>query len=293
MKYLFLAGITMAILACQPKKETTETPAGETAPPVSLKMLWQTDTLLTTCESVIYDKSNDILYVANINGVPDGKDGNGFISKVTLDGKVAQAQWIKGGLDAPKGMGIHDGKLYVADIDKIHEIDITAGKVTQTYPVEGAQFLNDITVDGKGRVFISDTGSGDIILLENGKVSKWLSGIDGPNGLLAEDNNTMLMVSWGAQTLNTIDMNSQQIEIKTDSIENPDGIEALTDKTFLVSSWNGQVHYIDRDWKNTTILHTRADSVNAADIEYIHEKKLLLVPTFFKNTVVAYEVSKK
>lgn len=282
----------MGILACQPKKETTtEAPADKSSAPVSLKLLWQTDTLLTTCESVIFDKTNDILYVANINGAPDGKDGNGFIAKVALDGKITEAQWIKG-LDAPKGMGIHDAKLYVSDIDKIHEIDIAAGKVTQTYPVEGAQFLNDITIDGKGRVFVSDTGSGDIVLLENGKVSKWLSGIDGPNGLLAEEKD-MLMVSWGAQTLNTIDLSSQQITIRTDSIENPDGIEALTDKTYLVSSWDGQVHYIDRDWKNTRILDTRPDSVNAADIEYIHEKKLLLVPTFFKNTVMAYEVSKK
>jgi hypothetical protein len=52
------------------------------------------------------------------------------------------------------------------------------------------------------------------------------------------------------------------------------------------------VHYVSPEWKNTKLLDTSADKINAADIEYIPEKRLLLVPTFFKNTVVAYEVSK-
>ena len=51
-------------------------------------------------------------------------------------------------------------------------------------------------------------------------------------------------------------------------------------------------HHIDNDWNKTLILDTRQDSLNAADIEYIKSKNLLLVPTFFKNTVRAYEVTK-
>jgi outer membrane protein assembly factor BamB len=292
MKYvvtLLIAGHVFS--ACQPpKKETAETKAEEPIAPVSLSLKWQTEPLLTTCESVIYDKENDILYVSNINGAPDGKDGNGFISKVTLDGKILEAQWIKG-LDAPKGLGLFNGKLYAADIDKIYEIDIASGKIAKTYPVEGAQFLNDITVDGSGKVFVSDTGASNIILLENGKVSKWLSNVGSPNGLLAEGDR-MLMVSFDEMTLNTIDPANKEITFKTDSIENADGIKAIGDGAYLVSSWNGMVHYIGNDWKRTLILDTRADSVSAADIEFIPERNLLLVPTFFKNSVMAYEVSR-
>jgi hypothetical protein len=84
-------------------------------------------------------------------------------------------------------------------------------------------------------------------------------------------------------------MENQQVTMRTDSVENPDGIEAIGNG-YLVSSWNGLVHHIDADWKRTVVLDTRADSLSAADIEYVKEKKLLLVPTFFKNKVMAYEV---
>jgi len=77
-----------------------------------------------------------------------------------------------------------------------------------------------------------------------------------------------------------------------DSLETPDGIEAVGDGGYLVSSWNGQVHYVDPSGKTLRVLDTRADSIGAADIEYIPEKKLLLVPTFFKNRVAAYELNK-
>jgi hypothetical protein len=80
--------------------------------------------------------------------------------------------------------------------------------------------------------------------------------------------------------------------LRTEGIENPDGIEAIDNNEYLISSWNGMVHHIDSDWKKTLVLDTRQDSINSADIEYIKSKNLLLVPTFFKNTVRAYEVKK-
>ena len=80
--------------------------------------------------------------------------------------------------------------------------------------------------------------------------------------------------------------------MRTDSIENPDGVEAIGNNEYLVSSWNGILHYIDQDWKQTTLLDTQKDSLSSADIEYIKSKNLLLVPTFFKNKVMAYEVKK-
>ncbi len=298
MKHLLpialLAGIVT--VSCQTSKQTEETAASDTTAaaaakaPVTLTKKWETEPVLTTCESVIYDKANDVLYVANINGTPDGKDGNGFISKVSLDGKVTEAQWVKG-MDAPKGMGIANGKLYVTDIDRVHEIDISSGKITKTYPVQGAKFLNDITTDAAGKVYVSDMAAGQILVLENGKLTKWIENLQGPNGLFAEGNE-ILTVLWDAKTLNTIDPSSKQLTVKTDSIENGDGIEAIGNGEYLVSSWNGMVTHIGSDWKKTLVLDTRADSVSAADIEYIQEKNLLLVPTFFKNKVVAYELQR-
>lgn len=284
------------VIACQKKNssEDSDTVAKTDtagAAPVTLQMKWQTEPLLTTCESVIYDKDNDILYVANINGAPDAKDGNGFIAKVSLDGQITDEDWVKG-LDAPKGMGISDGKLYVADVDQVREIDIKSGKVTNSYAIQGAKFLNDITVGDGGKIYVSDTGTGVISVIEDGDVMPWLENVQGgPNGLLME-NERMLVLSFQGGNLNAVDLSNMQSRLVTDSIENADGVESIGDGEYLVSSWNGMVHHISGDWTRTTVLDTRADSVNAADIEYIKEKNLLLVPAFFKNKVVAYEVSK-
>jgi sugar lactone lactonase YvrE len=296
MKNLFfLILVVMVVFACQsPKQESTESTADTVAvakPPVTLQMAWQTDTVLTTCESVLYDKDHDVLYVSDINGAPDAKDKNGFISKVGLDGKVIEAQWVKG-MDAPKGLGLANGKLYVADIDRVHEVDVNTGKITKTNKVNGAKFLNDVTTDANGKVYISDTGAGTIQVIENGKLSQLADSLKGPNGLLA-DNNQFFVAQWDAKTLGTLDLTTKQVTVKADSIDNPDGIEAVGDGSYLVSSWNGMITYVSPEWKKTVVLDTRADSVSAADIEYIPEKNLLLIPTFFKNKVVAYTLSKQ
>lgn len=276
--------LAIVIMACQPSKnETAEAPK---VPTLTLK--WETDTLLATCESVIYDSVNDVLYVSNINGQPTDKDGNGFISKLGLDGKIVQAQWV-GGMDAPKGMGIYNGKLYVADINRIHEIDIATGAIASTTVVDSAQFLNDITIDATGKVYISDSNVGNILVLENGAVSEYVAGVAGVNGLLSEGAD-LQMVSFATGVFNTISAN-KQVTLKTDSIDAGDGIEALAEGGYLVSSWTGKVTYVSPEWKNTELLNTSAENINAADIEYIAEKRLLLVPTFFKNKVLAYEVT--
>lgn len=276
--------LTVIGMACQsPKSETTEAPK---VPTLTLK--WESDTLLTTCESVIYDSVNDVLYVSNINGQPTGKDGNGSIGKLGLDGKILQAQWVTG-MDAPKGMGIYKGKLYVSDINRIHEIDIASGAIAKSIVVDSAQFLNDITIDAAGKVYISDSNLGNILVLENGVVSEYVAGVAGVNGLLSEGTN-LQMVSFATGVFNTIDAN-KQVTLMTDSIDAGDGIEALTEGGYLVSSWTGKVTYVSPEWKNTLLLNTSGENINAADIEYIAEKKLLLVPTFFKNKVVAYEVT--
>src|SRR3990172_12561174 len=64
-----------------------------------------------TPESVKYDPDLDVWYVANINGSPVDRDGNGYLSRLPRDGSVDALKWIAGGangvtLDAPKGMAL-------------------------------------------------------------------------------------------------------------------------------------------------------------------------------------------
>jgi hypothetical protein len=120
----------------------------------NLVKVWETPPLLSTAESVIYDPGNDLIYVSCINGNPSEKDGKGFISVLTSAGEIKTLEWVKG-LNAPKGLGIHDGKLYVADIDHLVEIDMKNGKILKKYEAPGAQFLNDVTTTPDGKVLLA------------------------------------------------------------------------------------------------------------------------------------------
>lgn len=61
-------------------------------------------------------------------------------------------------------------------------------------------------------------------------------------------------------------------------------------KDFIISNWNGEINHVSANGQVRKLLDTKTEKINAADIEYIAEQNLLLVPTFFANKVVAYEV---
>src|SRR6187397_707267 len=111
-----------------------------------LVKLWETDSVLKVPESVLFDAANKVLYATNIDGTdPWGKDGKGSVAKVGLDGIVIATEWVSG-LNAPKGMGLYKGKLYVADLNELVVIDIAGGKIDKRIAVTGAEGLNDVSV---------------------------------------------------------------------------------------------------------------------------------------------------
>ena len=276
--------------------DSTATTAQDTVvakPKAELVKLWETDTTLRTCESVLYNAKANVLYVANINGNPTDKDKNGFISKLNPDGKIEVLEWIKG-LNAPKGMGIIGNKLFVTDITDIVEIDIEKGQITKKYPVKGAEFLNDITTDeATGNVYFTDMKKNKIHLLasKTGKVTDFIAAdsLGSPNGLYFLDANTMMLATNGDSKFKKIDLTTKQISVVTEGIDAGDGVEKVGENAYLVSSWMGKVFYINNGEK-LTLLDTQADKVNSADIGYIPAQKTLLIPTFFKNKVVAYQL---
>ncbi len=257
----------------------------------SLKLRWETPPEFRVPESVIYDPVNEVFYVSNIDGRPTGVDSSGFISRLSTDGKILDLHWVDG-LNAPKGMGIHDGKLFVTDITRVAEIDIATGSIVRFYEAEGSEFLNDITVAEDGTVYVSDSNTGRIYRLKDGRLEPWMEGdeLQGANGLLAEDGRLM-MVSFATGNMYRIDPETKKAELFATGLESGDGLEAAGNGDYLASSWAGKVFYVFRDGRVKTLLDTQADSVNAADIEFVPMLHLLLVPTFFDNRVRAYELT--
>lgn len=250
--------------------------------------VWSTPEGLNVPESVMYDQSENILYVSNINGKPTEKNNKGFISKVTLNGKIENLKWITG-MNAPKGMGINGNTLYVTDIDRIHAIDIKAGRIAGTYELPEAKFLNDIAVCVEGNVFITDMMTQKIYVLKNGRLSLWvdLSHYKKPNGLYMQE--PYLFVGT-AQGLLKIHMINKIITMEIPHTGGIDGLRKVRQGPWIVSDWNGKTQLIKKDGKPEVLLDTTRQKINAADLEYIPEKKLILIPTFFDHKVVAYRL---
>jgi len=257
----------------------------------TLTLKWTTEPTLRVPESVLLDSKNNVLYVSSIDGTPDNKDGNGFISQVTLDGKIKNLKWATG-LDAPKGMGLFNNNLYVADISRLITIDIATGKITNKLDIEGAEFLNDVTVDKAGNVYVSDSNTGKIHVVKGGKAEIYFESpeVKGVNGLLATGNGLYVVdFPTGA---NFKLSNDKKLTKFSSTAEGADGIVLVGNNEYLVSSWHGEVAYVNAKGEAKKLLDTRNEKLSAADIEYDPKTKTLFVPTFNANTVMAYTFSK-
>jgi hypothetical protein len=69
-----------------------------------------------------------------------------------------------------------------------------------------------------------------------------------------------------------------------------DGLEPVKDGEFLVSCWGGLIYYVTASGKVEKLLDTRAEKINTADIGYDPVKRIVYVPTFLKNSVIAFKL---
>lgn len=257
---------------------------------IELKPVWETDTTIRTPESVLFDPTQNVLYVACINGAPKLENNSSYIAKVGLDGKVIQMKFTDN-LNSTKGMGILGDKLYVTEMTQVAEIALATGKILNRYPIEGAKFLNDIAVDTQqGVVYITDSNDSKVWGIAKGKASLVLDGepLKGTNGLLVENN--QLLIGNGDGSLLSLNPVTKKLTTLAKVSGGIDGIVALGNKTYMVTEWAGKVWYVHADGATELKLDTSPQKISSADIGYNPATKMLFVPTFFHNTVKAYSL---
>ena len=250
-----------------------------------LEKVWEAD-VLKVPESALYDASRDVIFVSNINGNSAEKDGKGFITLLNPDGTVKELEWVTG-LDAPKGLAIYDGKLYVSDIDRLVEIDIESARVVSRYHTPGAVFLNDVAACENGMIYVSDTRTAKIHRLDQGRLSLWMEGppFETPNGLFTE--NGKLYV--GDKNIYEVNLETKEVITIISDAGGVDGLEKNNQGEFVYSNWPGRI-FIHRNGKSIKLLDSTAQKLNTADLGFALELDLVLVPTFFDNRVVAYKI---
>jgi hypothetical protein len=249
----------------------------------SLEKIWESDTTLAVPESVLFDKT--AIYVSLIDGQPWDVDGKGEIAKLDKNGKILNATWTAG-LNAPKGMGIWDKKLFVADVSEVVVISTATGKIESKIPVEGATGLNDITIDKNGTIYVSDSKLGKVHQIKMGKVELYLSDLKGVNGLKAVDNDLFILT---ANDVFKTGADKKLVSVGTTEIGG-DGIEPVGNGDYIISCWPGLIYYLDKAGNRETLLDTREQKRNTADIGYDPAERIVYVPTFFKKSVVAYKL---
>ncbi|HEX4336461.1 MAG TPA: hypothetical protein VH062_11145 [Polyangiaceae bacterium] len=266
-------------------------------PPIVLK-----DVGFKTPESVLWDPEQDVYFVSNINGSPLAVDGNGFISKVTPDGKNVELMWIDGSkktsaLNAPKGLAISGNTLYVADLTFVRMFDRKTGAPKGKIAIPGSTFLNDLATGPDGTVYVSDSGmkAGNDGFAPSGtdSVYKIVKGnrpvkliadkeLGGPNGL-AVDETGVWVVTFGSGELYKVDLNGKKEPGQKLPAGTLDGLIKLTDGTMLATSWAASAIFRGAPGGTfETIVH---DVKSPADIGFDTKRNVILIPLFQLDTV--------
>jgi hypothetical protein len=205
-------------------------------------------------ESVGCDPVDKVLYVSNFGGTelkPAEKDGKGFISKVSLDGKVLESRFLPipgDTLNKPKGIWIEGNRMWVTDLDSVWIYDLHTRR-SRKLELPGVTFANDPAVS-RGALYVSDNRSDKLVRVDPAdflasnvqpKVSVVFSGKSvNPNGLYPAKDGSLIMVGiMTPEQPRAIYSMSRDGDVKAISqpIGRLDGVYEARDGTLLVTDW--------------------------------------------------------
>jgi len=256
----------------------------------AITKLWETEKVFTIPESILWDPKREVIYVTNFDQMNMGNPNVfQFISKMSIEGELLEMCWVDS-LTNPLGMTIFNDQLYVVERKQIAVINLENGEIIKRIAVPESMFLNDIAIDKDGIIYLSDSRKNVIWKLTDGDVELWLSGDD------VLDPNTMYMFDGKLLFGNSGDSWLKSVDFSTKEIKNIarfpegfiDGIRPDNKGNLLVSLWKGKIYRVTKEGEIALILNTENQGMYSADFEYIPEKELLIIPTFYGNLIQAY-----
>jgi sugar lactone lactonase YvrE len=204
-------------------------------------------------ESVRYDPEFDIFFVSNFNGSPDG-DANGFVSKVTADGRIVVLKFMVGSAETPfhggRGMIIDGPYLWVVDAGGVHRFVRETGEHSGFVDFSTFElgFLNDIVLAGDGNLYVTDTGAAKLYRISDRTVTLAAETPISPNGItLNPENGRLILVPWeGSVEFFEWDINDQSftsLGLAPDG-GNYDGVEVHQGAVITASQADMSLHFM-------------------------------------------------
>lgn len=270
---LLLGGLTLSAAAAEPPK-----------PKLLVEGLKNPESVAVSPEGRIF--------VSEIGAFD--KNGDGTVVEI-VDGK---AKTIAKGLDDPKGLDCYQDLLFVADKQRVWKID-AAGKTTvfaaaNAFPTPPT-FLNDLTIDDAGNLYVSDSGDlkgghGAVFRISpQGKVSlvtspKQAPALQGPNGLLVDDKEHLLLLDFVSGELHRVNLADGKLARLATGFAGGDGLARDKNGKIYVSEWTtGRVFVLGKESHSPTLLS--GDFKSAADICLSPDGKQLYVPDMMAGTL--------
>jgi len=251
-------------------------------------------------EAVRYDPDQDLYFVGNWGtGAPDAKDNNGYISRMTPEGKIEQPKFIAGGtngatLHAPRGMTIVGDTLWVVDADAVRGFNRRTGAplATADFSAFKLGFLNDIAA-GPDALYVTDTGTDLLYRIAGGRVTVAVQKgkLGSPNGITWDaGNHRFIIVPWaGDSTIKAWIAGSKTVSVvgaKSGGTQF-DGVEVLGGDRVLVSAQSDSSLYLFTGGTGHPIIKTGGAP---ADIAVDTKRNRVAVPFVDRGLVEIWQL---
>jgi hypothetical protein len=204
-------------------------------------------------ESVAYDPKEKVFYTGDFGPdlKPGDKDGKGFITKFSADGKILEKKFFPPDgqvMNKPKGIWIKGNRLWVTDIDSVWVLDLKT-KQAKKLDLPGIQFANDPAIIGNA-LYVSDNRSDQLVRIEPAdflkskaapKITVVFKGKGVfPNGLWPGKGGTLLMAGFNSKDdphgLYAL-APGKDPELLSDKIGLLDGLYQMPDGDILATDW--------------------------------------------------------
>lgn len=231
-------------------------------------------------ESIVFDKTGNRYFISN-------KGGNTIVQ---LDSAGILTNFVVNGLNAPKGLLIVGDTLISVNNTAVKGYKLSDTSLVLNVSITGSSFMNDVTYDGKGNLYISDSSTDKIFklnLADNTYSTLISSNID-PNGLLYDETtNSIIICSTGSNAkIQSYSLTNGTLStLVTTSLSSLDGLAKDNCGNIYVSSWGQSgVYVFDSIFQYPPVKISNGHN-GPADISINIDEQVLAIPNFNSNSI--------